>query len=298
MIVSLPGGESMKVATLGPGSVFGEMALIDLGTCTATIRASSRVDGWYVAHEDFRALVSQAQPAAIRLQHAVTVILAERVGALNAQLLGIAAPEDRAMRSAIPGEDPLAAVPRTRKAAFAAPSFLPRLQVFERCSADEIDELVAGAPWIELPRGHGVFAAGTRAAAAFVVVRGAVEIVAMREAFERRIAILGPGQLVGHLSVLRGRAALDARLRARGLDAAGAARGGVQRALLRRFARLLAPAPRGASEPARLDGTHQPRAHASHEPGQSRRRRTCARGARGRAHGADRDGITVIVVRR
>jgi CRP-like cAMP-binding protein len=36
-----------------------------------------------------------------------------------------------------------------------------------------------------------------------VVVRGAVEIVAVREGLERRIAILGPGQLVGYLSVLR-----------------------------------------------------------------------------------------------
>ena len=39
-VVTLPGGESLTVATLGPGSVFGEMALIELGTCTATIRAT------------------------------------------------------------------------------------------------------------------------------------------------------------------------------------------------------------------------------------------------------------------
>ena len=38
-VVTLPGGESLTVATLGPGSVLGEMALIELGTCTATVTA-------------------------------------------------------------------------------------------------------------------------------------------------------------------------------------------------------------------------------------------------------------------
>jgi CRP-like cAMP-binding protein len=203
-IVRLPGGESLTVATLSSGSVLGEMALIELGTCTATVRAAAAVDGWYVAHEDFRALVSQVQPVAIRLQHAVTVILAEKVAALNAQLLAIAAPEDRAARPTIARADPLAGVPRTRRASFDAGPYLPRLPVFERCTPDEVDELAARGSYLDVPRGHGVFAAGTPAAAAFVVVRGAVEVVALREAIERRIAILGPGQLVGYLSVLRG----------------------------------------------------------------------------------------------
>ena len=202
-VVTLPGGESLTVATLGPGSVFGEMALIELGTCTATIRATHPVDGWFVAHEEFRALISQSQPAALRLQHAVTVILAEKVAALNTQLLACSAPEDRAARPTRTGVDPLAGVARTRRASFDARAFLPRLSAFERCTSDEIDDLVSGAAYIEVPRGHGVFAAGTDAAAAFLVVRGAVEIVAVRDALERRIAVLGPGQLVGYLSVLR-----------------------------------------------------------------------------------------------
>lgn len=202
-VVTLPGGESLTVATLGAGSVFGEMALIELGTCTATVRATAPVDGWFVAHEDFRALVSQCQPAALRLQHAITLILAAKVGALNAQLLACAAPEDRAARSFDAGTDPLANVARTNRPSFDAAAFLPRLPLFERFAADEIEELVAHAAYLELPRGHGVFTAGADAAAAFIVVRGAVEVVAAREQAERRVAILGPGQLLGYLSVLR-----------------------------------------------------------------------------------------------
>ena len=201
-VVTLPGGESLTVARLGPGDVFGEMALIELGTCTATVLAASNVDGWFIAHEDFRALVSQCHPAALSLQHAITVILAEKLGALNEQLLACPTDEDRPARR-VAASDPLAGMARTRRPSFDAAAFLPRLPLFERFSGDEIDELVSCARYLEIPRGHGVFCADAEAGAAFVVVRGAIEVVAVRSPTERRVAVLGPGQLVGYLSVLR-----------------------------------------------------------------------------------------------
>ena len=201
-VVTLPGGESLVVARLGPGDVFGEMALIELGTCTATVRAASQVQGWFIAHEDFRAVVSQCQPAALNLQHAITVILAEKVGALNEQLLACPTDEDRPARQ-VAASDPLTDVPRTRRPSFDAAAFLPRLPLFERFSAEEVEEIACAASYVELPRGHGIFAAGTEASSAFVVVRGAAEIVAVREGRERRVAVPGPGQLLGYLGVLR-----------------------------------------------------------------------------------------------
>lgn len=204
-VVTLPGGEQMTVARLGPGDMFGEMSLIELGTCTATIRATGAVEGWYVAHEDFRALVAMCHPAAIRLQHAVTAILAGRIAALNAQLMEREASEDRPARRTTDA-DPLQGVVRSLRAPFEAAGFVQRLPVFQRFTEAEIDEVLARASWLELPRGHAIFHAGCEAGAAFIVVRGAVEIVATRGERERRIAVLGPGQLVGYLSVLRGAA--------------------------------------------------------------------------------------------
>lgn len=201
-VVTLPGGESLIVAQLGAGDVFGEMALLELGACTATIRATSGVEGWFIAHEDFRAIVSQRHPAAIRLQHAITSILAGKLAALNARLLASPADEDRPARPPLP-RDPLEGVGRLAQAPFDAGPILPRLAVFERFSAEEIDELAADARYLDLPRGHGVFRASDEAFAAFLVLRGAVEILAARASRERRVAVLGPGQLVGYMSVLR-----------------------------------------------------------------------------------------------
>ena len=204
-VVTLPGGESLTVATLGAGSVFGEMALIELGTCSATVRATSPVEGWFVAHEDFRALASQAHPAAVKLQHALTAALATKVAALNERMLACPAPEDRPARAAATA-DPLAQVARARRPPFDVEAFLPALPIFERFAADEIEEVVARGSWLDLPRGQGVFTAGAEASAAFVVVRGAVEVLSMRSGLERRVAVVGPGQLLGYLSVLRGAA--------------------------------------------------------------------------------------------
>ncbi|HUP98359.1 MAG TPA: cyclic nucleotide-binding domain-containing protein, partial [Usitatibacter sp.] len=205
-VVTLPGGESLTVAKLEAGGVFGEMALIEQGTCTATVRATTPLDGWFVATEDFRALVARSDAAAIRLQHAVTLILAEKMAALNAQLLACPAPEDRPARAITTGGDPLAGVARSRAAPFPIAGFLPKLPFFERFSADEIDEVTCRASFLEVARGHGLFAAGGRAAAAFLVLRGAAEVLAIQAARERRVAVVGPGQLVGFLGVVRERA--------------------------------------------------------------------------------------------
>jgi CRP-like cAMP-binding protein len=205
-VVTLPGGESLTVARLGAGGMFGEMALIELGTCTATVRAASNVDAWFIAHEDFRAVVSQRGAAALRLQHAVTMALAEKLAAINAKLIATPAPEDCAARKVSASDDPLAGIARSRKAPFDTAGFLPRLPAFQHFSLDEIDEAVAGTHYMELPRGQAVFVSGGEARSAFVVVRGAVEIVAAEGERERRMAVLGPGQLVGFLSVLAERA--------------------------------------------------------------------------------------------
>jgi CRP-like cAMP-binding protein len=204
--VTLPGGEKLVVAKLGAGSVFGEMALIEMGTCTATVRASAPVDGWFISNEDFRALVTQRSAAAIALQHAVTAMLAEKLAALNVQLLACAAPEDRPARAtAKEGVDPLAGMRRSRHAPFDIAGFLPRLPFFDRFAEDEIDEVVAHASYAEVPRGHGIFAAKTPAASTFIVLRGAAELLALQGGRERRVAVVGPGQLIGFLGVLRER---------------------------------------------------------------------------------------------
>jgi CRP-like cAMP-binding protein len=201
--VVLPGGERLVVAKLGPGNLFGEMALFERGTTTATVSATAGVEAWFLDRDDFRALAAQRTLEAQALQHALTLVLMGKLRAINARVMEAAAPEDRpAARREAP--DPLAGVKRPRKAPFDAKPFFALLPVFEGFDETEIAEVLEASTWLELPRGHDVFCVGQPADAAFIVLRGAVEIIASHARRERRMALFGPGQLLGYMSLLEG----------------------------------------------------------------------------------------------
>ncbi len=198
--IPAPGGETLVVARLAAGDIFGEMALVESGTCTATVVATGNVDGWFLACEDFRAVVAQRHAAARELQHAVTMVLAGRLRAVNRRLAAIASPEDRPapVRAGRPGEG----LAHPRRAAFDLAAFLPRLAFFEHFLPDEIDEFMAAGHLVEAPRDAWLHEPGAPSAAVWLVARGAVEIVRPAAGLERRVAVLGPGRLFGFLGVL------------------------------------------------------------------------------------------------
>jgi CRP/FNR family cyclic AMP-dependent transcriptional regulator len=212
--VLLPGGERLVVATLRAGGMFGETALIERGTCTATVTASAPLEGWFIEREEFRSLVAQRAGAPLRIQHAVTLEISRKLRALNARLMEIAALDDTPASSPEPGSDPLAGVMRLAEAPFDIWAFLPHLAVFEDFDPGEIAAIVSVCSLVELPPAHAVFRLGHPSTACFIVVRGAVEIRARHAMRERRMAVLGPGQFIGYMSALeRGAHGADAIVR-------------------------------------------------------------------------------------
>jgi CRP-like cAMP-binding protein len=199
--VRLPGGETLTVARFGAGGVFGEMALIERGTCTATVTATEDLGGWFIERDDFRSLVAQRAPGALRVQHALTLVLSDKLRALNAKVLEVPAAEDKPARRSN-GADPLAGVKRQNQASFDFRPFLPSLPMFDGFDPGEIAEITAAASVLELRRGQKIFAAGQPSTGCFIVVRGAVKIRAQHAQRERRMAVLGPGQLLGYMSAL------------------------------------------------------------------------------------------------
>ena len=193
--VTLPGGEKLTVARFDAGSLFGEMALVERGTCTATVTATENLDGWFIERDDFRSVVAQRVPAALRLQHALILVLSDKVRQLNARVLEASSPGNSGSEHEL---NPLAKATRLKQPPFDFKPFLPHLAAFEGLDAAETEEILAVSSLLELPRGHALFHAGHPGTAVFIVVRGAVEILARG----LRIAVLGPGQLLGYMSAL------------------------------------------------------------------------------------------------
>jgi len=213
-LVALPGGGTLSVAEFRDGDMFGEMALIERGVVSATVVAQSNVDAWFVNRDDFRALVASREINALETQRAITQALADRLRSLNNRINEFASAEDRSAVEALPVSDPLAGVERSWNASFDWKAFLPVLPFFEGFDAEELDEIACAGKVLELPRGTWVFTAGSPASACYLVVRGALEVLTRGGDKERRVAIAGPGELVGFMAVIRGAArANNARVR-------------------------------------------------------------------------------------
>jgi CRP/FNR family cyclic AMP-dependent transcriptional regulator len=199
--VALPGGGSLAVAQFRDGDMFGEMALIERGVVSATVVAHSNVDAWFVGREDFRALVASREAAALDVQRAITRSLSDKLRVLNERVRDYAAVEDRPVTGAAPA-NPLAGIARSRHASFDWKAFLPLLPFFEGFGEHEMDEFASLGKVLELPRGTWVFAAGHPADSCYLVVRGALEVFTRTQKLERRVAIAGPGELVGFMAVI------------------------------------------------------------------------------------------------
>ena len=195
--VALPGGGMLTVAEFGEGEVFGEMALVERGICSATVSALTDVEAAFIERDDFRAMVASRDAAALDVQRALTTVLASKLRALNAKVRNHPSAEDRA-----PREEPVVELSKARQPSFDWQAFLPLLRFFEGFERQEIQDVVAIAKPLELARGTWIFAAGQPASSCFLVVRGAIEVLSRNGTMERRVAIAGPGELVGYLAAL------------------------------------------------------------------------------------------------
>ena len=201
--IPAPGGECFVVARLAGGDIFGEMALVEAGTCTATVVATSHVDGWFLAFEDFRAVVSQRHPASRELQHAVTLVLAERLRAVNAKLAAIASPEDRPAR-----HGSRAAAGRNR-----SPALAPRSTSGLSCLVSRSSSAfprTRSTRWrprrgsSRLPAARCCTRRAARRRRSMSSPAAPSKSCAPSMAIERRVAVLGPGKLLGFMGVLLG----------------------------------------------------------------------------------------------
>ncbi len=202
VITALPGGGEAAVAKLGPGSVLGEMALLESGARSATVIAHSTIAAHFIERDGFRMLLAQRNRAAFTIQNRITRTLCQRLRELNAKIVAADAAENAAPPLAGASVDP-GSVHRGA-CSFDYRAFLPLLPVFRRFSAGELEGFAGRTEVLELDRGQILFQQGDAGESAFVVVRGALEILRAENGRRHRIGVLGPGRLCGVLALIEG----------------------------------------------------------------------------------------------
>jgi selenocysteine lyase/cysteine desulfurase/CRP-like cAMP-binding protein len=172
------------LALAGPGDTLGELALNGATTHTATARVLEPVEGFYLETGDFDELRAGADPIAFAVLRRLALELANRIRAADAD---VAAPRPKTTPEAVLAE-PAAELPFLRK--------LPWFEAFA-------EQFAAPRLW-RLERSATLFFEGEPADSAFVVVRGAIEVRRERGERRLRLATVGPGRLLGELSLIDG----------------------------------------------------------------------------------------------
>lgn len=201
-IFEMPGGDDVRLSTIGPGEIVGELSLLGDGVRTATVRVVAPTRGWAISRPAFEVLRHDLRPAASEVVHAIGATAVDRLNRLYRRY----APD----RPGDPGSDsPLHAsigeVPRD-PAGF---DYLAGILFFRDFSREQIGAVTEGLARIAVPRGAVVTPAGRMPAALWIVERGAVETTMLGAESMRILRLAGPGRAIGHLGLLGGNACVE-----------------------------------------------------------------------------------------
>jgi selenocysteine lyase/cysteine desulfurase/CRP-like cAMP-binding protein len=175
----------------GVGDVIGELALNGPATHTATATVVEPAEGFYLEIGDFDLLRTVGDRTAAVVLRRLSRLLAERVRKGDADAAAIAPDDARVrVRPGPPVEDEL------RR--------LAALPMFAGFGEAGLRALAGSLRIWELDPGDTLFVEGAKAYSAFVVLRGAVEISRQRGERHVRLATLGPGRMLGELSLIDG----------------------------------------------------------------------------------------------
>lgn len=201
--IELPGGERIMESIAATGRLFGEACLLEGGTHPASIRAASPVRGVFVERRDFGLLTHSTHADGRAVDDFLIASLSVWLDSLN-QFQGRAnAPGDLVYSPAKP-DFAAENKPTTHAVAFAFREFLPVLPVFKTWDPSALEELVCACEPLALTRGEALFFEGMDSGAAYFTLHGALEVCAPAGSGLRRLAILGPGQILGYRSVIEG----------------------------------------------------------------------------------------------
>ena len=196
--IRVPGNRGIVLGRIGAPEVFGEMALAaPRMERSASARAATRAQAWFLDERVFRGLCALHHPLGFKLLRHLGLLLCLRLRKRYTWLAGAGAAPAAGAGPA--GEQAQPGGPQLSADELGIAGVLP---CFRRLSEAELGELATHLVRLEAPRGRILFDEGDTAGACHFVLRGAVEVNVRTPDGAMRLAVLGPGQTVGHPGLL------------------------------------------------------------------------------------------------
>ena len=198
--VRVPGDERIVVGEASSGGVVGEICLLRTAVRTSSARCSEPTYGLSIRRDDLEKMLWYSpSPASIRVLRRVLGRASERLRQVTDNIAcvigdGLDEPGDSVGERESEQVGQFREMPRADELAH-----VPFFSAFE---PEEREELARRMTCREISRGDVLFEEGDAADSCFVVARGAVEVRVNRRNVSERVALLGPGKMVGHLALI------------------------------------------------------------------------------------------------
>jgi CRP/FNR family transcriptional regulator, cyclic AMP receptor protein len=196
----LTGGHVHTIASIGPGEILGEVALMGGVRRSGTAVVRDPVAGWVLHRSNIEMMRLDAGAGSVELAAALTELILGRLQDRYAAIAHELAVEDA--DPAPPAGEPAQRAPALR----GARGYLESLLCFRHFrDGHQIEEALGGAQALELPAGAVAMSPDIPAGELLLVLRGALEVSIRRGNSVRQVRLAGPGRMAGHVGALDGR---------------------------------------------------------------------------------------------
>ena len=198
--LQLPGNRSVEIGSAGPGEAVGEIALLDGGGNTMSVRATETATVLALGRMDFAALLAPLDRPAFKLRRRLASLLSSRH---RSQLrhLALSLGGDDAVP---PGEDASRAFSELEYCGPPDTTYLRRMATFHDFDSLALWGFLTSGRYARCPPGRTLVAEGVPSTACYLTINGAVEKVLARGDRRIRVGLAGPGKAFGYESLIDG----------------------------------------------------------------------------------------------
>jgi CRP/FNR family transcriptional regulator, cyclic AMP receptor protein len=189
----------VEIGRVGPGGLVGEIALLDGGPHTMSVRATEPLTVLALGRADFAALLARQDPSAFRLKRRLAAQFAAR---LRNQLGRLA--DSLGEAAGVPAADAGRALAELEYCGPPDSKYLRRMSLFHDFDAVALWGFLTSGKYAMCPAGRTLLAEGAPSAACYLTINGAVEKVLVRGDRRIRVGLAGPGKAFGYEGLVDG----------------------------------------------------------------------------------------------
>ena len=197
----VPGDRVVEIGRAGPGEMVGEIALLDGGGHTMSVRVTEDATVLALGRVDFAALLARQDPSAFRLKRRLAALSPHAIAISSAHLADSLGGEP----AGPPAEDAARAFAELEYCGPPDSKYVRRMATFHDFDSLALWGFLTSGSYARCPPGRTLLAEGAPSTACYLTINGAVEKVLVRGDRRIRVGLAGPGKAFGYESLIDGR---------------------------------------------------------------------------------------------